>query len=309
MDTLNSQTPAAAYRHLFLTLRAAIPPTDASPQAAHRRDQAAIAQVAGLCPANMAEATLAAQYAAANAAALDCLAACRRPDTTPADADRLVMRANTMMRRAEGALAGLARIQALRRKRDAEPEAASQAAWAEHAVAAWMGGDPVCQEAGLDPDIRNHETQPAPDEAEATGPDRDDASHAATQNPDDRSRETHPASPTPDPAPRSDPAGASHATTHRPGDRFHETHSSRPAPRAHPAQGPAPPATDPDPDGPRTASHAMIDHPAHRNRETNPNPHAPRPGTHRLAPSPPPRAARTPDTVPTHGTPSRHTHP
>ena len=51
-----------AYHHLVYTLSTSLPPPrDASPEALHRRNESAIAQVAALCPANAAEAALAAQ--------------------------------------------------------------------------------------------------------------------------------------------------------------------------------------------------------------------------------------------------------
>jgi hypothetical protein len=133
-----TRLPGDAYRHLFLTLRAAMPPAADDARAAHLRDQAAVAQVAGLCPANAAEAALAAQFVAANANALACLALVQRPGSPADDGARHAATANTMMRRAQDALALLVRLQNQRTKRDADTAGADQAAWMEHAASAWM---------------------------------------------------------------------------------------------------------------------------------------------------------------------------
>ncbi len=256
MDTLDpatspDQTPSAAYRHLFLALRAAVAPGDDSPLAADRRDQAIIAQVAGLCPANMAEAMLVAQYTAANAQALRCLALMRQDAAPGKDADRLGALASTMMRRAEGALGNLVRLQTMRGKRDADAAAANHAAWIEHAVTAWMRGEGESQEPRHDPDYRYHETNltppaPQPTESNQAAPARivsqpHDPSQDTTHHPGDRFYETlmthparpaHPATetgPTPaDPRAAGAPSGdTSRATMHRPDDRFLETTMTR----------------------------------------------------------------------------------
>jgi hypothetical protein len=166
MDTLNpriqpADPTAAAYRHLFLTLRDAMPQASDSPQAGQLRDQAAIAQVAGLCPANVAEAALAAQYVAANAHALAALALSHHPDLSPALAARSHACANSMMRRAQGALALLVRMQAQRVRRDADATSANHAAWAEHCVSEWMGA-PDLGQCAADQDTATPVTQPEP---------------------------------------------------------------------------------------------------------------------------------------------------
>jgi len=259
MDTLDPTTTQApdlaeAYRYLFQTLRAATPTVDDSPQAANQRDQAIIALVAGLCPANMAEAMLVAQYAAANAHALRCLAQTSQDATPGKDADHLAARANTMMRRAEGALGTLVRLQTIWGKRDADAASASHAAWIEHAVATWMRGEDESQNPRHDPDNRNHETKapqpaPPPNPPQQAGSDRPastptDPSHEMTHRPDDQFHETIVTRPTP-PAdhaaktgtPPTDPPSdevtsdnPSHAKTHCPDDRFHETNMTTPNP-------------------------------------------------------------------------------
>ena len=60
------------------------PPVTGSPDDRIRRDNAIIATVASLCPANTAEVILASQFVAANAQALDCLRLARlHPEDAP----------------------------------------------------------------------------------------------------------------------------------------------------------------------------------------------------------------------------------
>lgn len=130
--------PRDAYYHLIFTLRATLPAATDAPEALAWRDHAAIAQVAALCPANAAEAALAGQYVAANAQAMACLSLTRDPDLSPEWMLRCTAQAAAMMRQAQGAFRLLLRTQADRRKLEADANAASQAAWAEHIAAEWM---------------------------------------------------------------------------------------------------------------------------------------------------------------------------
>jgi hypothetical protein len=101
------------YYHLIHTLSTVLPPPAAdTPEARACRDSAAIAQVAALCPANATEATLAAQYVAANAQALDCLHLANAPETEQGIALKCTAQAASMMRQAHGALRLLQRLQA-----------------------------------------------------------------------------------------------------------------------------------------------------------------------------------------------------
>ena len=128
-----------AYHHLIYTLSTSLPPPrDASPEALHRRNESAIAQVAALCPANAAEATLAAQYVAANAQAMECLRLTNHPDTALVMALKCSAQAASMMRQSQAAFRTLLRTQAAREKRDADPINAGTAAWTEHMAAASM---------------------------------------------------------------------------------------------------------------------------------------------------------------------------
>ena len=150
-----------AYHHLVYTLSTSLPPPrDASPEALHRRNESAIAQVAALCPANAAEATLAAQYVAANAQAMECLRLTNHPGTDLVMALKCSAQAASMMRQSQAAFRTLLRTQAAREKRDADPINAGTAAWTEHMAAASM------TEA-----LTSSKREPAPPEPEPDAPD------------------------------------------------------------------------------------------------------------------------------------------
>lgn len=122
-----------SYHHLVDTLRAALPqPTPATPDGIARRDQAAIAQVASLCPATAAEATLAAQYVAAHAHALHSLDASNLADPATPLPLRHQATSGRMMRAAQGALRTLHHMQTGRQKRQADNAAATCDAFTEH---------------------------------------------------------------------------------------------------------------------------------------------------------------------------------
>jgi len=118
----------AAYHHLIHTLGKSLPPPSPdTPEARYHRDQAAITQIAALCPANAAEAGLAAQFVAASEQAMDCLRL-THDLTTPATVTlKCNAQAALMMRQAQGAMRTLLQVQAARRKINAD-----EAAWTEH---------------------------------------------------------------------------------------------------------------------------------------------------------------------------------
>ncbi len=68
------------------------PPITDTPEDLARRDNAAIAQVASLLPANADEATLAAQYVAAHAQAVDCLRLARKCERDGASSSNAPLR-------------------------------------------------------------------------------------------------------------------------------------------------------------------------------------------------------------------------
>jgi hypothetical protein len=131
--------PRDAYYHLIHTLRAALPPpvTD-TPENRARRDNAAIAQVASLLPANAAESTLAAQYVAANARAMDCMRLAEDPGMPLGFVVKCRAQAIGLMRLSQGAMRLLLRIQAARQKTEADCVATDRAAWTEHCAAGLM---------------------------------------------------------------------------------------------------------------------------------------------------------------------------
>src|SRR5579883_2063866 len=98
-------------------LRDALPPpvTD-SPEDHARRDNAIIAQVAALRPANADEVMLAAQCVAASAQALECLRLARLNRDDVAQVLKCTAQACSMMRQSRGALTHLHRLQAAREK-------------------------------------------------------------------------------------------------------------------------------------------------------------------------------------------------
>jgi hypothetical protein len=132
--------PRDVYYQVVHTLRATLPPpVSEAPEDLIRRDNAAMAQVASLLPANADEANLAAQYIAASAQALDCLRLLR---ATPSDGLlglKCSAQSATMMRQAAGARSLLLRVQAARQKREASNAASDQSAWIEHTALGLMG--------------------------------------------------------------------------------------------------------------------------------------------------------------------------
>ncbi|HEX5326289.1 MAG TPA: hypothetical protein VFW75_06440 [Acetobacteraceae bacterium] len=75
---------AIAWHHLAHTLRKTLPPplTD-TPEDLLRRDQAAIARIAALCPVTVAEADIAALYVATSEQWKHCLELAQAPAITP----------------------------------------------------------------------------------------------------------------------------------------------------------------------------------------------------------------------------------
>jgi hypothetical protein len=136
---LASRLPADAYWHLVHTLRLTLPPPLAdSPEERARRDHAAIARIAALCPADAAEADVAAQFVAASEQWKECLRLAQSPETTREWAAKCRAQAASMMRQANGALRLLLRLQQARGKRDADAAAQSSAAWTEHVALSLM---------------------------------------------------------------------------------------------------------------------------------------------------------------------------
>jgi hypothetical protein len=130
---LAAQLPPNSYHYLIHTLSAALPllPTD-NPEDLALRDQAAIDRVASLCPANTAEAEIAALHVAACEHAKECLRLAMQPESGAPTQMKCRVQARGMMREAQGFMRLLLRMQAVRQKRDANSETRESAAWAEH---------------------------------------------------------------------------------------------------------------------------------------------------------------------------------
>ena len=176
--------PQDAYHHLIYTLRKLMPPISGAPEDQVRRDHAAIAQVAALCPANAAQAALAAQYVAANAHAMECLQHTRAPGITQ-DAARLhTAQAASMMRQSQGALRLLLRAQGLHTGRKPDEAATEGAAWTEYCAEQWMmqalrDGAEESEKPINRPTEQSHETEPDP-----LGRQTPTAGHPESQNPE-----------------------------------------------------------------------------------------------------------------------------
>ncbi len=135
---LTLQLPLDMYHQLIHTLSQALPLVSAAPEDLVRRENAAIAQVAALLPANADEANLAAQVVAAEAEAVHLLGTARQYPQDSAFALRCSALAANMMRQARGARSLLLRVQAVREKREADAAAADRAAWVEHCAIGLM---------------------------------------------------------------------------------------------------------------------------------------------------------------------------
>jgi len=131
--SLAAQLPADTYYHLAHTFSLTLPParTDNADDLA-RRDLSAIAQVAAFCPVNAAEANLAALFVTHSEQAKHCFRTALQPETSPEWAMKCRAQAISMTRQALGALRHLERVQAARKKLEADNKASDRAAWTEH---------------------------------------------------------------------------------------------------------------------------------------------------------------------------------
>jgi hypothetical protein len=186
-----------AYRHVIFTLRNAMPAVPDTgrdrAEALAWRDHAAVAQVTGFCPANPAEAAMAAEFVAAHAQAMAVLAEAQDPATPPDWVPRCRAQAACMMRLAQGAVRALMRMQATRERRAGEQAAAD---WAAQHAAATARTEPAAPDQatglshadGLNPANQPHETimseVPSPTPTAAAAPASPPDSRAATHDPD-----------------------------------------------------------------------------------------------------------------------------
>ena len=157
---LTLQLPRDVYHVVVYTLRGLLPPPETdTPEAEARRDRAAIARVASMLPANDEEADLASRCVAHAAYAMDCLRLARGYRATDhayflkcsaqsnASVNRTVSAARTL----------LLRVQAERKKLEADNTATDRAAWTEHCAIGLMA-----LALGRDPPAAMAEPQPPP---------------------------------------------------------------------------------------------------------------------------------------------------
>jgi len=134
-ESVAPEFPAGVYYQLIHPLRLSLPPplTD-SPEDLARRDHSAIARIAALCPANAAEADIAALYVAASEQWKECLRLAQLPEISLLGSLKCRAQANSMMRQSQSALRLLLRMQAARQKLEADSEARERAAATEHSA-------------------------------------------------------------------------------------------------------------------------------------------------------------------------------
>ena len=169
---LSLQLPRDVYHVVVYTLRGLLPPPETdTPEAEARRDRAAIARVASMLPANDEEADLASRCVGHAAYGMDCLRLAR--EYRGSDHSfflKCTAQASSTERKAQSARLLLQRLQAERRKREADSTATDQDAWTEHCAIGMMAdalGDPS-PEATPEP---SPPPPPAPQSAEEPVPD------------------------------------------------------------------------------------------------------------------------------------------
>src|SRR4029077_14724783 len=109
--------------------RAALPPVSYAPEDLAHRDNAAMAMVASLLPANADETNLAAQYAAASAHAIECLRLAQEHRGNLTNFLKCEAQADRMQRQARGLRTLLLSVRAERQKRETDSTATHRAAW------------------------------------------------------------------------------------------------------------------------------------------------------------------------------------
>jgi hypothetical protein len=144
MDTRSEQDfhlqlPRDVFHQVIHALCEALPPpaTD-DPQDRIRRDNAAIAHLASMLPANADEAYLAAMHIVAVAKVLESERMSRQSGIDRAHGEKCEKQVSVMMREARASRALLLRVQVARQKREANPKSLDQANWTEHAAIGLM---------------------------------------------------------------------------------------------------------------------------------------------------------------------------
>ncbi|HME21518.1 MAG TPA: hypothetical protein VKI44_09280 [Acetobacteraceae bacterium] len=116
IDLLPQLPPSIARHTMFLLLESLPPPLSDTQEERAARDEAAIASLAVLHPADAFEARLAARAVAADARATECLRLASVPKMPPDRVDQCLRQANAMMRASAAALRSLQTMQAAREK-------------------------------------------------------------------------------------------------------------------------------------------------------------------------------------------------
>jgi hypothetical protein len=133
------QLPPHVFDYLVDTLHQTLPrPPNSTPEDLARRDEAAIARILELSPANAVEADLAASYVVSLEHGKDCLRLAEQPGMSPQLAAKCRRQSDSMIREGQRALRLLLKMQASRRKRDADPKERERAAREERSVLALL---------------------------------------------------------------------------------------------------------------------------------------------------------------------------
>jgi hypothetical protein len=214
----------SAYHHLIHILNTSLPPPiPNTSEVRAERNSAAVAQIAALCPANPAEALLAAQFVAANAQAMECL----RLTHDLATPGHLTLKCNaqaaSMMRQAQGAMRTLLQAQAARARRNSDADA-----WAEQ-IAGELMTEKLTYPAEPSPSEAPVQEAPAQEAPAQKAP----AQKAPAQEP---SPHKAPGQEAPAHEPPAQKAPAQDPSPHEPPAR--EASAPRPAPDAEPALDP-----------------------------------------------------------------------
>lgn len=131
--------PHSTFWQLVHELQTSLPPpVDDTPEARVHRDRAAMADVASMLPANGEEARLAARCISADAQATECMRQAHKHRDDIVTFLKCNAQAASMMRQSNAARSLLARLQAARRKREADETLRTQDAWTEHAALGLM---------------------------------------------------------------------------------------------------------------------------------------------------------------------------
>jgi hypothetical protein len=134
---LSLQLPRDMFYQVIHTCCGSLPaPVTNSPEDRVRRDNAAMARIACMLPANADEANIAAQCVAADAQALECLRLTREYASDEQLVLKFTAQSASMMRQSRAGRSLLMRVQALREKREADAGALDKANWVEHCASA-----------------------------------------------------------------------------------------------------------------------------------------------------------------------------